>query len=374
MPSPDLTPYVNLTLFDRDPQEVFAAAMTDLGTKMVDWVPREGNTEVLLMESLAVEVAEAIFAVNRLPDGIAEVLLRLFGIDRDNGAVPTATIRFFAAGTQGYTVPAGTAVRLNLVGGLEPIVFVTQTDLVIPNGQSQGDIAALGDRFTSDANGTIVGTTVEILDSLPYINTATIITAPVSGGRDTETDAEWLTRGSQRFGRLVDTLVLPQHFVDFALEQTNVERALAVDNYNMTGVPGDSPGYLTLAVYGDGVALTSPEKAALAALIGPKKFGLLSVSVVDPHIEVVNVNVTVKALPTFLAADVEQNVEDALDAFLNPMTWDWDRVIRRNDLITVVTNTTGVDYVTTLTTPASDVTAASYVNLADLGTVSVTVT
>jgi polyribonucleotide nucleotidyltransferase len=88
----------------------------------------------------------------------------------------------------------------------------------------------------------------------------------------------------------------------------------------------------------------------------------------------VNVTVTVVRDTSFLAADVEANVIAALNAYLDPMTWNWDTKARRNALIRVIGNAPGVAYVDTMTTPAADVTLAGVAPLADAGTITVTVT
>lgn len=229
--SPDFTQYINLRFFDLDPQDVYEAAETTLRSRLPEWQPREGNTEVLLLESMALEVAEAIFAANRLPDAIMEALLRLYGIERDLGATPTATLRFHISGTTGATIPLGTSVRLDLPGGLDPLVFSTDAELVIPPGATTGDVTATGNRLTADANGVVAGTNAEVLDAITVVDYVTLAT-DVANGRNAEEDPDYLERGVQRLARLTDTLVLPRHFVQAALEEPYIERAHALDNYN----------------------------------------------------------------------------------------------------------------------------------------------
>lgn len=255
MPSPDVRPYVDLTLNDKDPQDLYANAVATLKTNLPEWREREGNTEVLLLEALALQVSEGIFAINRLPSAITEILAKLFGITRDAGAAPIANLEFTMINSTGNTIPAGTRVRLDL--NTISIVFATNTQLVIPNGSSTGQVLATGDVFTSVANS-VDDTFVQLMDSLLYVNTVKIID-PVTGGRDAETDSTYFTRAAQRFSRLNDTLVLPQHFVASTLEDPIFQRALALDNYTPatlttpTGVvatPFASGGTLASATYG----------------------------------------------------------------------------------------------------------------------------
>jgi uncharacterized phage protein gp47/JayE len=367
MASPDTTPYVDLTLFDKDPQDIFDAAIALLQIRLADWVPREANTEVLLLEALAQEVAELIFAANRIPDAVVETLLRLYGIERDAGAPPTVTLEFTMSGTVGYTVPIGTAVRLDLAG-YESIVFTTDVELTILAGVSTGTVTATGDRYTAEGNGVPAGTEVELLDSLTNVDQVDTFTE-VTGGRDAEEDADYFERGSQRFARLTETLVLPAHFVSSALDAYNP--AGDPDNNGPIGADG---GHMTVAVYGDGAVVSAPNKTALETKMEEAAIASLDVHIIDPTITAVNVDVTVKALAGYDSAVVDANVVAALTAYLDPMQWGWGAVVRLYELVQVINSAEGVDYIVSFTTPVADTNLTGVAPLADLGTVAVTVT
>src|SRR6185369_1741748 len=251
MANPDIRPFVDLRIYDKDPVDVFENAKMLLMTSLPDWVPRESNVEVLLLEALALQVAEGIFAINRLPGAITEILLKLFNIDRSIGTPPIVDLRFTMVGTTGYTIPAGTQARATLPGDLEPIIFTTNIELVISPGNSFGIVAATGDRYTADANGLATNTVFDLLDALIAVETVKTETV-VAGGTDPETDDEYFSRSVARFGRLSDALVLPSHFEIASLEQPYVKRAKAIDNWDGTGAtPGTVAGHITVAVYGD---------------------------------------------------------------------------------------------------------------------------
>src|SRR4051794_20833934 len=114
MPSPDVTDLVELTLYDKGPFDLVDRALADAAPKLPGWVPREGNTELVLLEAMALPVAELIYAVNRLPGAVLDVLLRLYGITRNLGAPAAATVRFTLADALGHNLPAGTRVALPL--------------------------------------------------------------------------------------------------------------------------------------------------------------------------------------------------------------------------------------------------------------------
>ena len=95
--NPDLFAYVDLRIYDKTPDDIKNAAMATLAASMPEWEPHSTNVEVLLMEALAIEVAEAVFSINRLPQAMVEIFLGLFGIDRLPGVEPKTTVRFNVA-------------------------------------------------------------------------------------------------------------------------------------------------------------------------------------------------------------------------------------------------------------------------------------
>ncbi len=374
MPSPDLSAYVDLTLHDRDAQQLVDLAIADLTGKLPELTLREGHVEAVLIEAHALIGAELVYAINRLPNATVDALFRLYGINRNVGTPPVATLRFTVADAAGYSIPTGTRVNLPLAAGRDPVAFTTNAGLLIPVGATTGDVTATGDRLTADANGTPAGTTVELLDAIVAVNTVKLATA-VTGGTGPESDETWRTRAVTRLGRLNDALVSPRHFELAALERVDVTRARAINNYNpaaTTGGPGDHPGYIAVAVYGPGGAVPAAAKADLDTAYEDRALANLSVAVIDPTVTAVAVTTAVRRLPGFDDATVRANVTAALRAYLDPQSWPFSGTVRRNELIATISNAAGVDYVDTLTDPAGDVALAGVAPLATAGTITVT--
>lgn len=370
MPSPDLSAFVDLQLIDLDAQDIFNASLVSLRENIPQWSPREGNIEVLLMEALAQPVSELVFAINRLPSAMNEVILTWYGVERDPGSEPKVDIRFVVSMTDGNVIPVGTAVSLDLTNiGLDPIVFYTDAELIIPEGQTEGTISAtaLG-VYMSDANGIPANTAMSILDSITYLDAAYTATA-VTDGSPPEEDLDWYTRGFKRLQRLTETLVLPHHFVAMAEEQTYVEKATVIDNYDADnpGVIGQQLGFISLYIYGNNENVSPADKADLLAKITPATHAGLIVRIEDPTITPIDVTVGISIEPTADVGTTVIAVEQALKEYLNPMNWDWDGVVRRNDLISLVTNVPGVDFVDSLPVPATNITLTGPANLVTWG-------
>ena len=375
MPNPDITQYTNLVIYDKDPQDIVDAALVVLQARLPEWTPSETNIELALLEAMALEVAETIYTINRLPEVMVETLLALYEIERDQGVAPSVTIEFTMADNAGYTIDEGTEVSIPISASAN-LSFFTDSDLVIAPGNTTGTKTATAIENTISANGVAIGTACELVDAIESVESVETTTV-IAGGEAPEDDTTFLTRGIQRLQRLTDTLVIPEHFSQYALEKTYVTRAYAIDNYNSeagSGVPGDHDGHITVVVYGDGANVSNGNKALLLAELDDNASGNLGVHLLNPTINTVNVTIAVKKVDAYTTGAIETAVEDALTAYLNTATWDWSGTVRRNELITLVSNITGVDYVVSLTTPSADVTYATEGNLVTAGVLTVTVT
>lgn len=371
MASPDINSYIDLQLIDKDPQDVFDVAQQYLSTQLPELTLREGMMETILLEAVALEVSESIFAINRLPDGMTEVLLQFFGVTRDSGQPPIADLNFQVAGPQGATIPSGSTFVLDIGNGLDPLLMTTDAELVIPAGSTTGTISATGDTFTDIYNGTPAGTLLQSQDSLIYVNYVTLAST-VSEGRDPETDDDYLTRGVQSLQRISTTLVVPNQFVAAALEFPFVSRALGLDSYDPSNDPdGNGPigvdgGFMTVAVYGDNEFVSADNKEILQSELEADSQANLIVKLIDPQITPIAIDVTIAYDSDVDSADVVAAVQQALRDSINPSVWDWGTVVRRSTLLSLITNVDGVDYVESLNEPAADITLTGVANLVTL--------
>lgn len=375
-PPPDLSSYVDLRLFDVTDQEVVDTALAAARANLPGWIPREGNTEVLIMESLALEIAEAIVAINRLPGAVVAAILLLAGVDRDYGAAPITSATFTLGDTLGHTIPGGTRLYLVLDDSSTVTFLVEPPGLVVPPGSATGTVSIIADTNTGQANGVQAGTQLVPADPLPFIESVELAGA-VADGRDPETDEQWRDRGVARLSRLSDALVLPRHFEAAALERAEVERAVAIDLYDplQLGDPGDHPGHITVAVLGEnGAALSTEAKDGIEQSLEASAVAILDVHVVDVVVDTVPVATQVHPLPGYTEAAVTEAVQDAVAAYIDPLTWTWGGVIRLNEMISLIDRVTGVDYVVTVTIDgnASNYTVAGAATLPKAGTVTVT--
>jgi len=372
MPSPDLSPFIDLSLNDATAQSLFEKSQVRFLELVPEWIARESNIEVLLMEALSLQVSELVYAINRVPNNVVQGLLALQGQIRDAGAAPTVNLAFTMVDDAGYVIPAGSQVLVE--SGEIQMIFTTTALLNIPALSTTGSVESVGTDLSSLLNG-ISSAELSLINGLIYVAEVTLFSTIV-GGLDAESDVEYFARATALFQRMTTTLILPSHFVTYALGVAGVFRAYVLDNYDSTdsgAVPGDSGGHVTVSVYGEVAALSNPAKESIEVAMEALSVANLFVHVQDAVINTVDVTVTVQGLPDTDPYTVQASVVSALTSYLSTAKWDWSDTVLRNNLIAVITNVVGVSYVVTLTVPAADVTFLTFGNLAVLGTCIVTV-
>lgn len=376
-PNPDLTGYVDLRPFDLSDQDIVSTSIAATQLNIPGWIPREGNTEVVIFEGTALAISEAITAVNRVPGAVVQAILLLAGVDRDFGAAPIASATFTVGDILGHTIPGGTRLYLPLDDGSTVVFLVEPPGLDIPPGSSTGTVSIIGDIFTASANGIASGTALLMADPVPFVENVELASA-IADGRDRESDNEWRDRGVARLSRLSDALVLVRHFEAAALERPEVERALAIDLYDPgeAGDPGDHPGHITVAVLGEnGATLSTEAKDEIEQDLEASAVAVLDVHVVDVAIDTVPFAIQVSLKSGFTSGSVISAVQDAVAAYVDPLTWQWGSVIRLNEMIALADRVDGVNYVGTVTIDgvAGNYTLTGAATLPKAGVVTVTI-
>lgn len=365
MSSPDWSPYVDLTLFDKTATDVFNEAIDDARTTLPEWVPYAGSIEVVLLEAIATEVANMVAAANRVPGATTETLLKLFGVERSDGTKATTTITVVMTTTQGYSIPSGTSFAYFPSDGTEATVYVTTADLVVPNGSANGTIAAEAQSVGTGGNEPPAGAALQVLATLPYVKSAVLATAP-AGGLEAESDATFFTRAVSTLksysaaastASQIESIVLTTHNPPaWRAKAYDLERSADRDTSIAGWVAGSHPGYVLVVVGKQNavptdtsdIALSASEVQAIEDDLNSKTNASLVVNVVSAEIVDVAVAITVVKQTGYQTTTVSDSIITALDSALSPNAWDWNGTVRINDIIALVDNVDGVDYVTTV--------------------------
>lgn len=357
---------LGLVVDDRDPQAIFDA-MVDRWVELApDAQLRNGSPEAILMEAVATAAADSIYAANRMISVLVDAVLAIIGAPYDTGQAATGVVTITFDGTQTGTITAGTAMS---AAGLDLVVrqdtaFTAVTSVAVPVAAvvpgSAGNALAAGEDVTLD-------------DPVPYA-AAAAVSVGLAGGADPETDDAYRARVANIFARLTSSLVLPVHFSAFALEDVRVGRATSIslwDGANPATIGADL-GHLTTVLFGRGTVLDAAVLDELRDAMQAISSAGTTIHAIPAAIVVQPIAITVHPMPGAVASDVQAAVAAVLSAWLDPAAWTYGEPIRVNEIIARAASATGVDYVTTVTTPAADVAVAAY-ELAQAGIITVTV-
>lgn len=358
---------INLVVDDRDPQAIFDAQLDEYMALAPDARPRNGSIEALLMEALGVAAADTIYALNRVVGKVVEGILNLYGVPRYGGSPASGVVTLTLDGTRTLTVAAGQ--RLLDPGTGLPLVVTADT-----TGPGVTTLAVPVATATAGGSGNSIatGAAVDLLDSIPYVVSATVTTG-LSGGADPEDDTAYVARAQAVLARVTSSLVLPAHFVAYLLQDARVGRARAIDLYKPGGVAGDELGHLTLYTYGLGGQLSSEVREELRAAMAEISAAMLTLHVEEASIVTQAITLTVHALPGYSTTAVRDAVVAALQEWCDPAAWPWGRDVMVTEIIDVAADVEGVDYVTSVSTPSGDVTLTDS-QLAKAGSITCTVT
>ena len=98
MASPDVSKYVDLSVYDESASTSLQTILQAARGFVPGWLPDTGQIEIAIAEAIALRSSQVVTAINRLPGATVETLLELFGITKSTGVQSTATVKITAYG------------------------------------------------------------------------------------------------------------------------------------------------------------------------------------------------------------------------------------------------------------------------------------
>ena len=80
MASPDFSNYIDLTVNDKQPDEIYNDAIDYAKIALPEFSPRSGTVEDAVLQSTAYMAGVTSGSINRLPNGLMEGIMRLIGV------------------------------------------------------------------------------------------------------------------------------------------------------------------------------------------------------------------------------------------------------------------------------------------------------
>lgn len=207
MPSPDFSQYVDLTIFDRQPGDVYDDAVEYAKTVLPEFEPRVGTVEDALLQSVAYVGGELIAAINRLPNGLFEGLLNLMNFPRRQATYARSFAIFTAVDTTGVTIPRGTQVGYLDETNEGTILYVFQTDepASIPTGSAVSGLVPIVAVETGEVPPMDEEQQLLLLTTSNKLFQVELADQIIQG-KPGETDVEYFTRASTHLASMSESL------------------------------------------------------------------------------------------------------------------------------------------------------------------------
>ena len=371
MSSPDFSQYVDLTLYDVEPQDVYSAALTYAQTALPEFIPVIGTVEDAVLQATSYMTYILAAGINRIPNGVMEGIIKLMGFSRREATFATGSALFTLSVNTGTTIPEGTIIAYTTTIDNEVVAysFATTTDTIVPSGS---DTVSIAIEATEEGQyPTLLDTQQMILiSSVPTILEVSL-DADIVNGINSETDAQYFDRAAQFLSSTNTSLATKRQLVNYiAANYPTVNISAVYDTTNSAGnllfATAAAPGYVTIAVaQSDGTALGSTIKNALQADVAGKAIAGLNVGVIDITTFSCSIAVSIAVVSGYTPANVQASVADAIESYISPLGWDQEQTINPNKIVALIAVIPGVGYVSsvTLTIPTSpaNVTLASNV-------------
>jgi uncharacterized phage protein gp47/JayE len=310
-----------------DPSDMRDRMIRNLEARIPGWLPNIGSLDTALLEVHALENA----ALHEIASSVMDSIFRtagasLFGLQPLDATFATADTTWTMIDAAGYTIPAGTEVKVQVTGS-DAVGFEVIEQVTVPPGSTataagEVQVAAL----VEGAAGSGLSGAMLVVTPLDGVASIAIV-GVTQGGRDAEEDADYLNRLVRRIRRR-DRLVLPIDVEEAARDIPGVARALAIDNYIPAGPGGTpaantaAPGALTVvAIDSLGETVSGAVKADLLADLNANVETGFVFYAMDPTYTTVNVTFTFTLAADSDAAVVETAAEAAVTAYLFPGSW-----------------------------------------------------
>lgn len=345
--NPDLPPYIDLTLLDWTEADLVTAMTAAIATRAPEWVPAEGDLEILLLEAWALATGQLLYAVNQIPIRMFYALGSAFGVPPGAAVQASASISVYTSGpTVSRTITAGQIFRVTLPDG--STVDCSATANVTGNAPAVLTVPVQLISAGATYNSIPTGSAVSPVDSLSWVDSVVTATA-FTGGTDAEQMGPYQARLAAYLRRGNSALVTSGAIATAALDVAGVGRSKAIDQWDgisAVGFIGQNQGYVALGVAtATGTAVASSVKTAIQAYFLPRIASFLTVNIYDPNPITITVTITVNVAPGYVASTVAAGVQAALTAYVSPQNRPWAATLSANDVVGVAMMVPGVAHV-----------------------------
>ena len=353
MASPDFSEYIDLTIYDLEPVDIYNDAVQYARTALPELEVRAGTVEDALIQAMAYSTALLVGSINRMPDGLMEGILKLMGFSRLEATYSEGSAIFTVDDINGQTIPAGTVIAYEEVSA-EGIVtswtYETLTDLIIGVGSTSGtvNIRAINPGLYPSI---FAGQDLVLVSPAAGVLTVDLV-SQTAVGTDSESDAQYFTRGSQYLGSLSNALATRtqiQNYIDVNYSTVPIRHVFDLtDDVTESYTAAAAAGWIGLILANsDGTAHAST--TAIQNDILDKAIAGLQIATGPAVLAYGAITVNIVVKDGYYPSTVAANVKSALENFYSPTGFPYQETISSARLIGIVSQVEGVQYFSSLT-------------------------
>lgn len=282
MPSPDFSEYIDLTINDKQPDELYDESVEYARLAMPEFSPRPGTIEDAILQAAAYLGSFNLGNINRLPDGLMEGILRYLDIIRKEATFGSVQLEFTLS-QAGGTVPAETVAVYEIVNGddIEQYPFSTNSTVVADGASTT--VTATATSLVAGVLPTITPGTQLVLVQ-PSATILDVVTdSNITQGALAETTSEYLSRGTTHLESLSSGLSTAKQVENYILTNfVDVHRCKVYDvsraaYYNASAgtLNGQNAAndIATVSTSEDFVELSNDFNSNLFLILGPDYYG-----------------------------------------------------------------------------------------------------
>lgn len=347
--------FINIAI-ESDPDILRESVYARIKEQFPEWDPAKAVLDKFIVDGCALIGAD----LGDIAGVVPEEILRQFGetiykIPALLAEPATGVITIKVQDNAGYpTIKAGTQMMFTKPDG-NKTAFRTQADVEVPVGATE--ITEVGiEAIEPGAENNQLDDDPQLLDSVSYVTELIQTTSNTSGGRDAETPEEYLDRLTVELELLSTSPIIPSDYEKLT-RRLGMYRAVAIDGWDPEAETDENERMVAVAMVDEeGEQATEKKKEEYKAEAESKREVNFIVWVIDPTYTSIDVEVKAQALKGFTKEQVEEQIEIALENFLakrnwannreEPRSWRQNTVVRWTELVTLVENVQGVDYIT----------------------------
>lgn len=217
MPSPDFSQYIDLTNFDVQPSDLYQEAVEYAKTALPEFDPVPGTLEDAMLQAGAYIGAATAGAINRLPDGLMEGVLRLMGVERSEATAATVAVEFELF-TAGDTVQGDTVYSYDYFDGIQTIQYAFRLENGVTAGVGSTTVSATLSSLTLGPIPSLPSGTQLVPNEPSTVVFSCTTTADVTQGLSEETESQFLNRSVTYLQSLSATLNTASQIENYVLQ------------------------------------------------------------------------------------------------------------------------------------------------------------